>query len=337
MRLLGYSRERRKKVLKITVLVLVALYFIVNFTIYWSIKKFHADGSRFLNGVPEPMEISTDAGGGRNYPFMGFSFSAPFKKANIFLISYGFIEHELNSILIVIKNEDGERRFPLSITRQPDRWFKASFFDSMMYSMAGITPPSSYYDLTLLARSVTLDDLSLWSLPNNIVISTHLVLKSIESSSFDTCKTYMLRTPSMEGLLVEGYMSPVKDDREGEYTFYVNFKGGDDSYGMSFFGLRKEDRDKAMGIISSIAPFSDKQKATKEFRLLYEQELNAVIPEQLALLSLLSLEGLSVERLERLLELERVEDKNESNIEQIEKELDYLKQNPNKRQDTVFP
>ena len=266
-----------KKILIITGVVLIVLWFGANGAMYLYIVKtfINPDNEKYMNSTPESMVLDVPPAEGVPIELMGIQMNLPLMNDKIEEVWVSFWDHEIWMVSIHYSNEDIP--FEISFEREI-RVFEGSSVDricSFNYS--------SGYEVQRSVQNASLDDFSLWNIPCNYWLSQLLILKAISSPMH--YKAFELKTPYLQGFMLDG---SGKDSRT--FSTKASFLLEGNSIDISFSGVgNKNNEALAKAVIASMRP------AEGELPILGEQ-----LSEELALVLQMDKEGITVERLERL-------------------------------------
>lgn len=290
------SKKTLKKIFISIAIILVVLWFGGNLGLHLFFKSMlKPDIEKAIDYIPEKLKLAKADIKTEPIHLMGLKLKFPFHKEKIKYINPLFLNHQIGSIGIHLKDKGSAILFGASPIDQR----LPNFFEEMRYSR--------------------LKDFSWWNIPKNIRLIQLLTLKAISIPAFDDFKIYDLETPYLKGFLTEGI---TKNEKKSIFSF--DFARKNKQYTITFIGINEISSYKVRDILATIEISDNIEESYKEMQNLYKNKQKSKYPEVLLMLSMISLKGSTIDNLSDLIKI--MEHKNyESNIiNRIKKEREFL-------------
>ena len=299
--------KKPKKILLISLIVILVLWFGSNFGLYLVTKHIVVGEDRLalFNKVPETIEIK-------------------YKESDGQKIYFGNIE-----LRIAQRGFDSAKVYPSVYIDEQDVE-KYSIYLILMFKYANerktITIDLNNTDLKLVDSYIefsnyTINDFSLWNTLHNYNSFYKLAAKAIILPSNNDLETYPLTIVNTKYLKAFWTIN----SRKKTSSTNIEFSKRGKSYTIFLFGSDQQViTDDMKNILSSIKPIEDNKTITQELLSRYKEE-ESIFKKQLSLISLISIEGPTIENLTKLKKLLIQKGAREENIEDIQEQIKILK------------
>ena len=303
--------KKSNKILLIIFILILVLWFGSNLGLYLFTKYFVVgkESIELINKVPETINISYKETDGQKIPFGDLEFILPLKDYSTIKMFPG---------VYIVKQEVEKHLISFSLIYEYEKKKNTVMFFSKK-------PDSKLADSMIEHSNYTMNDFNFWNPIHNYNSFNKLASKWIMLPSNSDLQKYPLSIVNTQ--YFKGFLS--NSIGKTWYRSSFDFSYNEKSYIFMLFGNNEQViTDDMQKIISSINPIEDVENITQELLYNYKNE-KSIFEKQLALISLISIEGPTIENLTELKKLMIQEGARVDNIDNLQKQIEILKNNVN--------
>ncbi len=314
----------KKKIIKLSIIIgpiVIILWFVGNLSLYLFIKNYilNLGMETAINYRPEKLTFTKATVDAEPLHLMGLKLRFPFYKGDMKYIKPIFIGHRLDSITISLGDKDNSRGdIIFEAVDNNLRGIQISMVSKISNRI--LYADDSYFRFMRTLHYSSLDDFSWWRLLHNIRLANLLIEKARGIPAYGSFRVYDVETPYLKGILTEWKMFNERASIDIQFIF----EWKDESLSLAFIGIDEKQTNRVRDILTTIELLDDIEKSHKEMMALYKKN-KARYPDEFLLLCLISLKGATLDNLKKLLKVMKDENYHYNDIEEIKKEIAYLK------------